>query len=85
MGLKKTVEMRKLSLYKKKDWPYTLLQRGEKNMGPSVNAMRQAAEKVVAGNGASVNAFLFVGEDRTNEAVKAKQIERAKEWLENNK
>jgi len=85
MALKKTVEMPKLFLYKKKDWPYTLLQRGEKNMGPSVNAMRQAAEKVVAGNGASVNAFLFVGEDRTNEAVKAKQIERAKEWMEKNK
>jgi len=76
--LNKIAEMRKLSLYNGKDWPYTVLQRGEKNMGPSVNAMRQAAEKVVAGNGATVNAFLFVGEDRTNETVKAKQIERAK-------
>jgi len=30
--LKKIVKMSKLFLYKKKDWPYTLLQRGEKKM-----------------------------------------------------
>jgi hypothetical protein len=30
--LKKTFEMRKLSLYNEKHWPYTVLQRGEKKM-----------------------------------------------------
>jgi len=52
--------------------------------GPSVNAMKAAAEKVLAGNGAEVNVFVNVGEDRSSEEVKAIKIQRAKEYLESN-
>jgi hypothetical protein len=50
--------------------------------GPSTVSMKAAAEKVVAGFGFQINAFLFVGEDRTDPKVMALQIERAKSFLE---
>jgi hypothetical protein len=40
MGLKKTVEKPKLSLYNGKDWPYTVLQRGEKKMTGQIDTSR---------------------------------------------
>lgn len=50
-------------------------------MGPSDKSMRLAAEKILDGTGVEFNAFLYVGEDRYSEEVKAARIERAKEWL----
>ena len=40
MGLKKTVEKPKLSLYNKIDWFYTVLQRGEKKMTGQIDTSR---------------------------------------------
>ena len=37
-------------------------------IGPSKNAMKMAAEKVLAGNGSEVNVFINVGEDRDSKA-----------------